>query len=164
VRPNFCIIVFDPIPDYPVVDRVGKRFKSLIDLFQFAPLEAGAFGLIGNNTGSILVSWDLSTPTEALHLRLRGGLQFLKPRRGREEQLTRELMCSASAQASTRGLGNVGNAILDEIVAELARGDRVELRDFGAFSVKHCLAPPGLQFAFRRPCIGGQMRFRFQPR
>ena len=28
------------------------------------------------------------------------------------------------------------NAILDEITAALARGDRVELRGFGAFSVK----------------------------
>jgi integration host factor subunit beta len=28
------------------------------------------------------------------------------------------------------------NAILDEIVAAMARGDRVELRDFGAFVVK----------------------------
>jgi len=31
---------------------------------------------------------------------------------------------------------DVDNAILDEIVAALARGDRVELRGFGAFSVK----------------------------
>jgi integration host factor subunit beta len=30
---------------------------------------------------------------------------------------------------------NVVNAILDEIVAALARGDRVELRGFGVFSV-----------------------------
>jgi integration host factor subunit beta len=30
----------------------------------------------------------------------------------------------------------VVNAILDEITAALARGDRVELRGFGAFSVK----------------------------
>jgi integration host factor subunit beta len=29
------------------------------------------------------------------------------------------------------------NAILDEITSALARGDRVELRGFGAFSVKH---------------------------
>ena len=29
------------------------------------------------------------------------------------------------------------NAILDEITNALARGDRVELRGFGAFSIKH---------------------------
>ena len=40
-----------------------------------------------------------------------------------------------------RDVENIVNAILDEIVAALARGDRVELRGFGAFSVKH--RPPG---------------------
>ena len=36
-----------------------------------------------------------------------------------------------------RDVENIVNAILDEIVAALARGDRVELRGFGVFSVKH---------------------------
>lgn len=35
-----------------------------------------------------------------------------------------------------RDVEKIVNAILDEIVAALARGDRVELRGFGAFSVK----------------------------
>jgi integration host factor subunit beta len=35
-----------------------------------------------------------------------------------------------------RDVENVVNAILDEIAAAMARGDRVELRGFGAFSVK----------------------------
>ena len=35
------------------------------------------------------------------------------------------------------------NAVLDEIVAALARGDRVELRGFGAFSVRHHPARSG---------------------
>ena len=35
-----------------------------------------------------------------------------------------------------RDAENVVNAILDEIVDALARGDRVEIRGFGAFSVK----------------------------
>ena len=35
-----------------------------------------------------------------------------------------------------RDVENIVNAILGEIVAALARGDRVELRGFGAFSVK----------------------------
>ena len=35
-----------------------------------------------------------------------------------------------------RDVENMVNAILDEIVEALKRGDRVELRGFGAFSVK----------------------------
>src|SRR5215204_2722974 len=35
-----------------------------------------------------------------------------------------------------RDVENIVNAILDTIAAALARGDRVELRGFGAFSVK----------------------------
>ena len=35
-----------------------------------------------------------------------------------------------------RDVENIVNAILDEVTAALARGDRVELRGFGAFSVK----------------------------
>ncbi len=36
-----------------------------------------------------------------------------------------------------RDVEKIVNAILDEIVKALPRGDRVELRGFGAFSVKH---------------------------
>jgi len=36
-----------------------------------------------------------------------------------------------------RDVENIVNAILDEITQALARGDRVELRGFGAFSVKN---------------------------
>src|SRR3954452_6343030 len=35
-----------------------------------------------------------------------------------------------------RDVENIVNAILDTIADELARGDRVELRGFGAFSIK----------------------------
>ena len=42
-----------------------------------------------------------------------------------------------------RDVENIVNAILDEIVAALARGDRVELRGFGAFSVKKRAARTG---------------------
>ena len=42
-----------------------------------------------------------------------------------------------------RGVENIVNAILGEIIAALARGDRVELRGFGAFSVKHRPARTG---------------------
>ena len=36
-----------------------------------------------------------------------------------------------------RDVESIVNAILDEISDAMARGDRVELRGFGAFSVKH---------------------------
>ena len=36
-----------------------------------------------------------------------------------------------------RDVENIVNTVLDEIIAARARGDRVELRGFGAFSVKH---------------------------
>ena len=36
-----------------------------------------------------------------------------------------------------RDVEKIVNAILDEITSALSRGDRVELRGFGAFSVKH---------------------------
>ena len=41
-----------------------------------------------------------------------------------------------------RDVENIVNAILEEITEALARGDRVELRGFGAFSVKN--RPPRL--------------------
>ena len=42
-----------------------------------------------------------------------------------------------------RDVENILNAILGEIVAAMARGDRVELRGFGAFSVKNRPARTG---------------------
>ena len=36
-----------------------------------------------------------------------------------------------------RDVEHVVNAVLEEVVSALARGDRVELRGFGAFSVKN---------------------------
>src|ERR1019366_9793120 len=42
-----------------------------------------------------------------------------------------------------RDVENIVNAILDAIIATMARGDRVELRGFGNFSVKHRSARTG---------------------
>ena len=36
-----------------------------------------------------------------------------------------------------RDIERIVNVVLNEIVEALARGDRVELRDFGAFTVRH---------------------------
>ncbi len=51
-----------------------------------------------------------------------------------------------------REVENVVNAILDEVVSALARGDRIELRGFGAFSVKNRPARTG-----RNPRTGEQV-------
>src|ERR1700739_508177 len=51
-----------------------------------------------------------------------------------------------------RDVENILNAILGEIVAAMARGDRVELRGFGAFSVKQRPARTG-----RNPRTGAQV-------
>jgi nucleoid DNA-binding protein len=58
-----------------------------------------------------------------------------------------------------RDVENIVNAILDEIVAALARGDRVELRGFGRFrssTVRHARAairaPARMCQSTRRAC------------
>ncbi len=51
-----------------------------------------------------------------------------------------------------RDVENMVNAILDEIVEAMSRGDRVELRGFGAFSVKQREARVG-----RNPRTGTQV-------
>ncbi|MBO6675319.1 MAG: integration host factor subunit beta [Rhizobiales bacterium] len=52
-----------------------------------------------------------------------------------------------------RDIENVVGAILDTVSDALARGDRVELRGFGAFSVKHRPARVG-----RNPRTGEQVQ------
>ena len=42
-----------------------------------------------------------------------------------------------------RDIENVVNAVLGEITTALARGDRIELRGFGAFSIRHRSARTG---------------------
>lgn len=51
-----------------------------------------------------------------------------------------------------RDVEHIVNAILDEITGALARGDRVELRGFGAFSVKNRPARTG-----RNPRTGAKV-------
>lgn len=52
-----------------------------------------------------------------------------------------------------RDVEAIVNAILDEVSEAMARGDRVELRGFGAFSVKHRPARVG-----RNPRTGAQVQ------
>ena len=54
-----------------------------------------------------------------------------------------------------RDVENIVDGILNTITAALARGDRVELRGFGAFSVKDRPARPG-----RNPRTGAQVSVR----
>jgi integration host factor subunit beta len=51
-----------------------------------------------------------------------------------------------------RDVEKIVNSILDQIVIALARGDRVEIRGFGVFSVKHRPARVG-----RNPRTGKQV-------
>jgi integration host factor subunit beta len=66
-----------------------------------------------------------------------------------------ELIQRVSAQNRhlyERDAENLVNAVLGEIVAALARGDRVELRGFGAFSVRSRCARDG-----RNPRTGARV-------
>ena len=50
---------------------------------------------------------------------------------------------AANAHLFHRDVERIVNVVFDEIVDALARGDRVELRGFGAFTVKHRTARQG---------------------
>jgi integration host factor subunit beta len=52
-------------------------------------------------------------------------------------------IADANPHLYERDVEKIVNAILEEITAALARGDRVEIRGFGAFSVKHRAAHIG---------------------
>jgi len=56
---------------------------------------------------------------------------------------------AANPHLYQRDIKRIVNTILEEIIAALARGDRVELRGFGAFTVKHRTARQG-----RNPLTG----------
>jgi integration host factor subunit beta len=61
-------------------------------------------------------------------------------------------IASRNPHLYVRDVEKIVNAIFDEITAALVRGDRVELRGFGAFSVKHRDARLG-----RNPRTGAQV-------
>jgi len=52
-------------------------------------------------------------------------------------------LASSNPHLYQRDIERIVNVIFDEIVAALARGERVELRGFGAFTVKHRAARQG---------------------
>ena len=64
-----------------------------------------------------------------------------------------------------RDIENIVNAVLGEVTAALGRGDRVELRGFGAFSVKHRPARTGAHVSVDQKSVpffktGKEMRER----
>ena len=52
-------------------------------------------------------------------------------------------LAEANPHLYQRDVENIVNAILEEIADGLSRGQRVELRGFGAFSIKHRAARRG---------------------
>ena len=78
-------------------------------------------------------------------------------RRGATIAMTKSELVLKLAEANPhlyqRDVEVIVTAIFDEIAAALARGDRVELRGFGAFSVKHRDARIG-----RNPRTGDSVR------
>lgn len=61
-------------------------------------------------------------------------------------------IAQANPHLYQRHVEMIVNTILEEITSALARGDRVELRGFGAFSVKHRPARTG-----RNPRTGAKV-------
>lgn len=64
-------------------------------------------------------------------------------------------LAEANPHLFQRDVERVVNAVFDEITAALSRGDRVELRGFGAFSVRHRPARDG-----RNPRTGDAVAVR----
>ena len=60
-------------------------------------------------------------------------------------------IAAANPHLYHRDLARIVNVVFDEIVDALAQGDRVELRGFGAFTVKHRAARQGRGALGRRP-------------
>lgn len=54
-----------------------------------------------------------------------------------------QILATRNSHLYHRDVENIVNAVLDEISKALAEGSRVELRGFGAFSVKHRPARSG---------------------
>ena len=63
-----------------------------------------------------------------------------------------EKLASGNPHLPFKDVEKIVNVILDEITCALSRGDRVELRGFGAFSIKHRPARMG-----RNPRTGEQV-------
>ena len=65
-------------------------------------------------------------------------------------------IAAANPHLYHRDIERIVNVVFGEIVDALARGDRVELRGFGAFTVKHRAPRVGPQSAHRRRRLRGR--------
>jgi integration host factor subunit beta len=85
-------------------------------------------------------------PRRSLHLRSKQSIRLLDGHLGNlttsdpglgmiKSELIRRI-ASQNPHLYQRDIENIVNAIIDEIIKALGRGDRVELRDFGVFSAK----------------------------
>jgi integration host factor subunit beta len=86
---------------------------------------------------------DLWFQRPAKRINVRGGVW--RPR-GDKSMIKSALVLRIAAQNPhlyQRDVENIVDAILGEMVTALARGDRIEIRGFGAFSVKHRPARSG---------------------
>ncbi len=102
-------------------------------------------------------------PSRSLHLRsmqsvrlLDGHLDNLQPLIQGLDMIKSELIgriASQNPHLYQRDIENIVNAIFDEIVKALGRGDRVELRGFGVFSPKRRGARTG-----RNPKTGAEVQ------
>ena len=102
------------------------------------------------SVSALTVFWPFGTlrlRTRASTIASRHGTAFHPRGQGTAAPMIKsELVQRISAQNPhlyQRDVENIVNAILGEIIAAMARGDRVELRGFGAFSVKHRPARTG---------------------
>ena len=84
--------------------------------------------------------------------RLAGSSYLPKPgqRRGMTKSELIQHLAERNPHLYQRDVERIVSTIFDEITAALSRGDRVELRGFGAFSVKRREARLGPQSAHRR--------------
>ena len=105
-----------------------------------------------SSVSTLTVSWPfgtlrLRTRASTIVIRSRHGTAFHPRGQGTAAAMIKsELVQRISAQNPhlyQRDVENIVNAILGEIIAAMARGDRVELRGFGAFSVKNRPARTG---------------------
>jgi integration host factor subunit beta len=98
------------------------------------------------NASTLTVYWPFGTLlTRTDRLRVGLSVQAATSVRG-AVMIKSELVQRISAQNPhlyQRDVENIVNAILGEIIAAMGRGDRVELRGFGAFSVKQRPARTG---------------------
>ena len=65
-------------------------------------------------------------------------------------------IAAANQHLYHRDIERIVNVVFNEIVEALARGDRVELRGFGAFTVKHRAPARRPQSAHRRRRVRGR--------